>query len=393
MKKPAYTLVLCLLLALLTMLRSYAAVADALPHITPADTTTLDVPCAAAILIDEDSGAVLYEKNADQQRPIASITKVMTLLLTFEALSAGRIALTDTVPVSEHAYHMGGSQIWLEPGEQMTLDDMLKAICISSANDAAVAVAEFVGGSEPAFVQQMNARAAELGLTNTHFENACGLDAEGHLSTARDVAMMSREILLHHAEVRNYCSIWMDSLRDGATQLVNTNKLLKTYNGITGLKTGTTSRAGVCISASAERNGLRLIAVVLGADSGKERFAAATTLLDYGFANYENVTPQMPADAPETISVSHGTADKVELAYSTPTRFLMPKNTDAQLTSTIDLPQKLAAPVAQGTHLGTVQLSSGGEVLASFPISAAQGVDALSFRYCFGRLVDSLLLC
>ena len=255
MKKPAFTLVLCLLLALLTMLRSYAAAADALPHITPAGTDTLDVPCAAAILIDEDSGTVLYEKNADQQRPIASITKVMTLLLTFEALSAGRISLSDTVPVSEHAYHMGGSQIWLEPGEQMTLDDMLKAICISSANDAAVAVAEFVGGSEPAFVQQMNARAAELGLTNTHFENACGLDAEGHLSTARDVAMMSREILLHHAEVRNYCSIWMDSLRDGATQLINTNKLLKTYNGITGLKTGTTSRAGVCISASADARG------------------------------------------------------------------------------------------------------------------------------------------
>ena len=392
MKKPAFTLVLCLLLALLTMLRSYAAAADALPHITTAGTDTLDVPCAAAILIDEDSGTVLYEKNADQQRPIASITKVMTLLLAFEALSAGRISLSDTVPVSEHAYHMGGSQIWLEPGEQMTLDDMLKAICISSANDAAVAVAEFVGGSEPAFVQQMNARAAELGLTNTHFENACGLDAEGHLSTARDVAMMSREILLHHAEVRNYCSIWMDSLRDGATQLVNTNKLLKTYNGITGLKTGTTSRAGVCISASAERNGLRLIAVVLGADSGKERFAAATALLDYGFANYENVTPQMPVDAPEAISVSHGTADKVELTYSTPTRFLMPKNAAEPLTSSIELPQKLAAPVAQGTHLGTVQLSSGGEVLASFPISAAQGVDALSFRYCFGRLVDSLLL-
>ena len=196
--------------------------------------------------------------------------------------------------------------------------------------------------------------------------------------------MMSREILLHHAEVRNYCSIWMDSLRDGATQLVNTNKLLKTYNGITGLKTGTTSQAGVCISASAERNGLRLIAVVLGADSGKERFAAAT--------NYENVTPQMPVDAPEAISVSHGTADKVELTYSTPTRFLMPKNAAEPLTSTLELPQKLAAPVAQGTHLGTVQLSSGGEVLASFPISAAQGVDALSFRYCFGRLVDSLLL-
>ena len=389
MKKRAVTLLLCLVLVVLSLLRGFAASAAG---IIPATNADFDVPCAAAILIDEDSGTVLYEKNADARRPIASITKVMTLLLAFEALEAGKIHLDDFVPVSEHAYHMGGSQIWLEPGEQMTLDDMLKAICISSANDAAVAVAEFVGGSEPAFVQQMNTRAAELGLTNTHFENSCGLDAEGHLSTARDVAMMSREMLLRHAEVRNYCSIWMDTLRGGATQLVNTNKMLKTYNGITGLKTGTTSKAGVCISASAERNGLRLIAVVLGASSGKERFESATALLDYGFANYENVTPQLPKNAPETIAVSHGTASEVELCYSTPQRFLMPKNTAEPLTATLELPQKLSAPVESGTPLGTVQLASGGELLARFPVTAAQGVDALSFRYCFGRLVDSLLL-
>ena len=392
MKKPAFTLVLCLLLALLTMLRSYAAAADALPHITPAGTDTLDVPCAAAILIDEDSGTVLYEKNADQQRPIASITKVMTLLLTFEALSAGHISLSDTVPVSEHAYHMGGSQIWLEPGEQMTLDDMLKAICISSANDAAVAVAEFVGGSEPAFVQQMNARAAELGLTNTHFENACGLDAEGHLSTARDVAMMSREILLHHAEVRNYCSIWMDSLRDGATQLVNTNKLLKTYNGITGLKTGTTGKAGVCISASAERDGLRLIAVVLGAASGKERFQAASALLDYGFAHYESAAAELPADAPQTLSVTHGTAETVTLTYTAPNRCLMPKGEGTALEAAIDLPEKLEAPVTAGQTVGTVTIRNNGAEVQAYPITAAQDVDALSFGYCFAKLAESLLL-
>ena len=391
MKKPAFTLVLCLLLALLTMLRSYAAAADALPHITPAGTDTLDVPCAAAILIDEDSGTVLYEKNADQQRPIASITKVMTLLLTFEALSAGRISLSDTVPVSEHAYHMGGSQIWLEPGEQMTLDDMLKAICISSANDAAVAVAEFVGGSEPAFVQQMNARAAELGLTNTHFENACGLDAEGHLSTARDVAMMSREILLHHAEVRNYCSIWMDSLRDGVTQLVNTNKLLKTYNGITGLKTGTTSRAGVCISASAERDGLRLIAVVLGSASGKERFQAASALLDYGFAHYESAAAELPADAPQTLSVTHGTAETVTLTYTAPNRCLMPKGEGTALEAAIDLPEKLEAPVTAGQTVGTVTIRNNGAEVQAYPITAAQDVDALSFGYCFRKLARSLV--
>ena len=281
MKKRVITLLLCLVLAVLSILRGFAASAEG---ITPATTADFDVPCAAAILIDEDSGTVLYEKNADDRRPIASITKVMTLLLTFEALEAGKIHLDDFVPVSEQAYHMGGSQIWLEPGEQMTLDDMLKAICISSANDAAVAVAEYVGGSETAFAQQMNTRAAELGMTSTHFSNACGLDEEGHLSSARDVALMSREILLHHAEVRNYCSIWMDTLRGGATQLVNTNKLLKSYSGITGLKTGTTGKAGVCISASAERDGLRLIAVVLGSASGKERFQAASALLDYGFA-------------------------------------------------------------------------------------------------------------
>ena len=351
----------------------------------------LTVSAPSAILM-HPSGEVLFEKNAHQPLPPASVTKVMTLLLIMEALDEGSISLDDVVTGSAHAASMGGSQIWLKEGEQFTVDEMIKCIVVASANDCAVAMAEHLAGSEEVFVERMNARAQELGMENTHFVNCCGLDAEGHLSTARDVAMMSREILLHHAEVRNYCSIWMDSLRDGATQLINTNKLLKTYNGITGLKTGTTSRAGVCISASAERNGLRLIAVVLGADSGKERFAAATALLDYGFANYENVTPQMPVDAPEAISVSHGTADKVELIYSTPTRFLMPKNAAEPLTSTIELPQKLAAPVAQGTHLGTVQLSSGGEVLASFPISAAQGVDALSFRYCFGRLVDSLLL-
>lgn len=276
MKNRAVTLLLCLMLAALSILRAFPASAEG---ITPATAADFDLPCAAAILIDEDSGTVLYEKNADDRRPIASITKVMTLLLTFEALEAGRVRLDDTVPVSEHAYHMGGSQIWLEPGEQMTLKEMLKAICISSANDAAVAVAEYIGGSETAFAEQMNARAAELGMTNTHFVNACGLDAEGHLSSARDVALMSREILLHHSEVRDYCSVWMDTLRGGTTQLVNTNKLLKSYTGITGLKTGTTGKAGVCISASAERDGLRLIAVVLGAASGKERFQAATTLL------------------------------------------------------------------------------------------------------------------
>ena len=268
-----------------------------------AEPPALELPCRAACLIDQQTGTVLYEKNADQQMPIASITKVMTLLLTFEAVHNGQLTMDTPVPVSEHAYHMGGSQIWLEPGEQFTLDEMIKAICVSSANDAAVAVAELVGGSEQGFVQSMNARAAELGMTNTVFHNACGLDAEGHLSTARDVAAMSRYILNTCPEVLHYTGIWTDTLRGGATQLVNTNKLLRRYNGITGLKTGTTSGAGVCISASATRDGLDLIAVVLGAPSSSDRFDAATTLLDYGFAAYRAVPLPAVEDQPLLIKV------------------------------------------------------------------------------------------
>ena len=389
MNKRAVTLLLCLMLAALSILRGFTASAA---EFTPATTADFDVPCAAAILVDEDSGTVLYEKNADARRPIASITKVMTLLLTFEALEAGKISLDDFVPVSEHAYHMGGSQIWLEPGEEMTLNDMLKAICISSANDAAVAVAEYIGGSEPAFAEMMNARAAELGMTNTHFVNACGLDEPEHLSTARDVAAMSREMLLHHTEVRDYCSIWMDTLRGGATQLVNTNKLLKSYSGITGLKTGTTGKAGVCISASAERNGLRLIAVVLGAASGKERFQAASTLLDYGFSHFESAAAELPADALLSLPVERGTAESVALTYTAPERCLMPKGESSTLQVALDLPQKLAAPIRAGETVGTVKISNGSVELASYPVTAAQDVDALSFTYCLRRLAEGLLL-
>ena len=373
MKKRAVTLLLCLVLVVLSLLRGFAASAAG---IIPATNADFDVPCAAAILIDEDSGTVLYEKNADARRPIASITKVMTLLLAFEALETGKIHLDDFVPVSEHAYHMGGSQIWLEPGEQMTLDDMLKAICISSANDAAVAVAEYVGGSETAFAEMMNVRAYELGMTNTHFVNACGLDEAGHLSTARDVALMSREMLLHHTEVRDYCSIWMDTLRGGATQLVNTNKLLKSYRGITGLKTGTTGKAGVCISASAERDGLRLIAVVLGSASGKERFQAASTLLDYGCAHYESAAAALPSDRRQRQMCIRD----------------RPKGEGSTLEAVVELPASLSAPVAAGEQVGRIKILHQGTEMCSYPITAAQNVDALSFRYCLRLLAQSLLL-
>ena len=351
----------------------------------------LTLNCRAVCLIDQDTGTVLYEKNADQQMPIASITKVMTLLLTFEAIHDGRLTLDTLVPVSEHAYHMGGSQIWLEPGEQVTLDEMIKAICVSSANDAAVAVAELVGGSEQGFVQMMNDRAAELGMTNTTFHNACGLDTEGHLSTARDVAIMSRQILTTCPEVLHYTGIWTDTLRGGATQLVNTNKLLRRYNGITGLKTGTTGGAGVCISASATRDGLNLIAVVLGAPSSKDRFEAATTLLDYGFAAWRAAPLPAMEDRPLLIKVRGSAEESVPLEYSAlPESILMPKESAAELTAQLTLPDELDAPVQQGQAVGMVRILAGESVLGEYDICAAADAPEMDFGTALGLLWGTL---
>ena len=354
----------------------------------------LTLPCRAAILIDQTSGAVLYEMNADQTMPIASITKVMTLLLTFEAVHAGRLTMDTAVPVSEHAYHMGGSQIWLEPGEQFTLDEMIKAICVSSANDAAVAVAELVGGSEPGFVQMMNARAAELGMVNTTFHNACGLDTEGHLSTAHDVAIMSREILNTCPEVLHYTGIWTDTLRGGATQLVNTNKLLHRYNGITGLKTGTTGGAGVCISASAARDGLRLVAVILGAPSSKDRFEAAAALLDYGFGGWQAAPLPAPEVQPLQLKVKGSAEDSVPLDYSAlPQTVLLPREGTAALTALTaqaSLPQQLEAPVEKGQTVGTVQVYHGETLLGEYEVKAAADAPRMDFGTAFSLLWDSL---
>ena len=352
----------------------------------------LTLPCRAAILIDQTSGTVLYEMNADQTMPIASITKVMTLLLTFEAVHAGRLTMDTAVPVSEHAYHMGGSQIWLEPGEQFTLDEMLKAICVSSANDAAVAVAELVGGSEPAFVQQMNARAAELGMEHTTFRNACGLDTEGHLSTARDVAIMSRTILTTCPEVLHYTGIWTDTLRGGATQLVNTNKLLHRYNGITGLKTGTTGGAGICISASATRNGLSLITVILGAPSSADRFDAATTLLDYGFGAYEAAPLPKLEVQPLQIAVKGSAAGSVPLDYTAlPGTVLVEKGTASALHTELTLPQELEAPVEQGQTVGKAAVYQGESLLEEYEVRAAADAPRMTVRDAVGLLWQSLV--
>ena len=357
-----------------------------------AEPPALELPCRAACLIDQQTGTVLYEKNADQQMPIASITKVMTLLLTFEAVHNGQLTMDTPVPVSEHAYHMGGSQIWLEPGEQFTLDEMIKAICVSSANDAAVAVAELVGGSEQGFVQSMNARAAELGMTNTVFHNACGLDAEGHLSTARDVAVMSRYILNTCPEVLHYTGIWTDTLRGGATQLVNTNKLLRRYNGITGLKTGTTSGAGVCISASATRDGLTLIAVVLGSPSSADRFNSATTLLDYGFANYAAAPlPTLP-ERPLALAVKGSAEDSVPLDYAAlPETILIEKGTASDLRAELTLSEALEAPVEKGQTVGKVSIFQDDTLLNEYEVKAAADAPLLTFGGALELLWQCLL--
>ena len=368
------------------------AAVEEVPVVDAAAQPQLSLNCRAAILVDQDTGTVLYENNADEQVPIASITKVMTLLLTFEAIHNGQLTLETTVPVSEHAYHMGGSQIWLEPGERFTLDEMIKAICVSSANDAAVAVAELVGGSEPAFVERMNARAAELGMKHTTFHNACGLDTEGHLSTARDVAVMSCQILNTCPEILHYTGIWTDSLRNGQTQLVNTNKLLKRYSGITGLKTLPTGGAGVCISASATRDGLTLIAVILGAPSSAERFQAATALLDYGFAAYAAVpVPQLP-DRPLELTVKGSTEQTVPLDYSAlPQTVLLEKGAGADLRTELTLPEPLEAPVERGQAVGTAAVYAGETLLAEAEVKSAADAPRLTFGGAMELLWQSLL--
>ena len=349
----------------------------------------LSLPVKSAILIDQNTGTVRYEMNADEKLPPASITKIMSLLLFMEALDSGKIALTDTVTCSEAAAGFGGSQIWLKPGEEMTVDDLLKAVAVQSANDATVCLAEYVAGSEEAFVQLMNQKAAELGMENTHFACCAGLDNEGHYSTARDIALMSRA-LLRYPKITDYTTIWMDTLRNGATSLVNTNRLVRFYQGATGLKTGTTNGAGCCLSASASRDGLGLIAVVLGAGNSNDRFAAARALLDWGYANLAavNITPPEL----EPLAVIRGTAPTVELTAQPPAEgIVIPKGQREAMTQTVNLAESLEAPIAAGTEVGTVTVTVEGQTVASYPVVTAAAVERMTFGRAFQRLGQGLL--
>lgn len=353
-----------------------------------AQTAALEIPAKSCILVDS-AGNVLYEDNADEQMPPASITKIMTLLLTFEALEAGTLSLDQTVSCSEYAASMGGTQIWLEPGEEMVLSDIIKACAVNSANDCAMVLAETVSGSESAFVARMNERAAELGMTGTHFENPTGLDAEGHVSTARDIAIMSAE-LLRHKGVTDYTTIWMDSLRGGETGLVNTNKLVRYYTGCTGLKTGTTDGAGSCLSASATRDGVSLIAVSMGSATSKERFAACRTLLDYGFASFENFTPEIPTENLAPVKVLGGQAETVTPAVTMPESVLIPKGKSGEVQMELQLSESLTAPVTAGDPIGQATFTLDGKTLCTAQLTADADIGKIDFRFALHRMWELL---
>ncbi|WP_346704914.1 D-alanyl-D-alanine carboxypeptidase family protein [uncultured Agathobaculum sp.] len=323
------------------------------------------------------NGQELFTYNADEQLQPASVTKIMTMLLTMEALERGEVTLDTMITGSEYACSMGGTQVWLEPGEQMPLNDMLKAIAVGSANDCAVAVAEHLAGTEAAFVERMNQRAAELGCTNTQFINANGLDGMGQktMTSARDIALISCE-LLKHPKILEYTGIWMDSIRDGKFSLANTNKMLKSYPGLTGLKTGYIAEAGFCISASAERDSLSLVAVVMAAPTKETRMADASALLNYGFANFTVYTP--PDDLLQPVPVQLGSADFVQPVLQNDQSIVVEKEKAAQLETQLNLPESLQAPITAGQQIGELIVTSGGETLLQLPITAAEYVEARS---------------
>ena len=355
-----------------------------------ATTADFDMDCRAAILIEPETGNVLYEKNPDERMPEASITKVMTMLLVFEALDSGRISMEDTVMCSEYAASMGGSQIWLEPGEEMTVHELIKAAMVGSANDASVVLAEYVAGSHESFVAMMNARAAELGMENTAYKNCTGLDAEGHVTSARDIAIVSAE-LMRHEKVLEYSTIWMDSMRGGTLELVNTNKLVRTYQGITGLKTGTTSQAGCCVTATAERDGMSLIAVVMGAPNSKTRFSCASKLLDYGFAGYELLDLNSIAVTAPMVPVEKGIEKELKTVVDMSGKVLIPKGRGADVTVKIESAETVTAPVEYGQTVGEVTLMLDDKCLGVYNIVTDGATEEITFGNVFSLLLDGLL--
>lgn len=358
--------VICFFICVCFMMQSVVVFAEG--------NTNLGLNAKSAILMEESTGNILYESNPDERLPIASVTKVMTMLLIMEAVDSGKISLDDMVTVSENAMSYGGSTMFLETGEQLTVNDMLKGIAVASANDGCVAMAEHLAGSESAFVDMMNEKAKELGMENTHFMNTNGLDEDDHYSSARDVAIMSRE-LMKHETIFNYTSIWMDTLRGGKFQLANTNKLIRFYDGANGLKTGSTSKALCCLSAAAKRNDMQLIAVVLGAPTSAERFASAKSLLDYGFANYAVNTQITAGDEVQKIAVEKGVDKEVGVVAGDSCSTLVKKGQEDNITKEIKIDETITAPIEAGQKIGTMTISRDGEVIADIDLNASSAVE------------------
>lgn len=358
--------------------------------VASADSTVLEINAKSVVLMEPYTGRILYESNSNEQLAPASITKIMSLLLVMDAIENEKITLQTKVTASEHAASMGGSQIWLKENEVMTVDELLRASVIASANDATVALAELVAGSEETFVEEMNARAKELGMKNTVFVNACGLDAEGHLTTAMDVAIMSAALIKHDL-IKKYSTVWMDALRDGKSELVNTNKLVRYYNGCTGLKTGTTSKAGCCVCATAERNGMELIAVVMGGATSNDRFSGAKKLLDYGFANwtFENIT----ADVSDlgTLQIEKGVKKSITPEATGSVDLLIKKGLMDKIEKQAVLNKTIMAPIKSGDVIGKVRLMLEGEQLGEIPITSADTVEKISFFNSFLSLLKATL--
>lgn len=361
------------------------AAAQALPDMK------VEVNAKSAVLMEASTGEILMSKNAHEKVYPASVTKIMSLLLITEAIDQGKIALTDVVTASREASQKGGSQIWLKEGEQMTVDDLLKATAVASANDACSALGEYIAGSDTEFVRMMNDRAKELGMNDTNFENCTGLDdtAQNHVTSAYDVAIMSRE-LIKHERIRNYTTIWMDTLRGGETQLVNTNKLIRFYKGATGLKTGTTTKAGCCVSATAERDGLSLIAVVMGSDSSDDRFSGARAMLDWGFASYSLVELAVDPSLITDVNVLGGTTDKITPQITEKKFAVVEKGEEDKIASVPELSIDVEAPVEQNQVLGTVKFMLGETEVGSIKLCAMEAVEKMSFYDYLIRFITSL---
>lgn len=352
---------------------------------------TLDIKAKSVILMEPHTGTILYESNSDEKLAPASITKIMSLLLVMEALDRGDITLETVVTASDHACSMGGSQIWLEPNETMTVHELLKATVIASANDACVALGELISGSEEGFVALMNARAKELGMSNTTFINCTGLDAQGHLTSAHDVAIMSSE-LIKHPLIKDYSTVWMDTLRNGESELVNTNKLVRFYKGTTGLKTGTTSTAGYCLSATAERDGMELVAVVMSGETSDARFNGAKKLLDYGFANYSFFEIEADLKNKGEIEVKKGVNKTVKIEADGNLKLLLPKSEAKQISQKLNVKSEVMAPVSKGERVGSVEIYVGEKSVGSINIIAKESVSRLNLWRVFKHIAKSILI-